>query len=355
MTRFVFVGNYGGALQLNRAADELEANNHTVYRQLAVNADVSEESVVSIVNGSDIVVVGCAPSEKTAAPELYALKHAIDMGKKIVLVADTFGAFSRPWIESFRSAIDHVVVVAECDVESAEEMFPNASVHVVPNSNWWAKRTPNLSRTEACGKLGIPEEDFIILYGGTKQELADSFVLGSLANACLCSNGNRRTHIVYTIHPGTPVFGENKMDEDMLREAMRRLFRVPQNISNNVQVRVAPKEISTDDVQCAADVVTECMSETGTVAAILQQPVITFFPPMLKKHLKFLKGTSPSYPLLEVGASALAPEGSRDLYEIIMQLYRGGELRDHQLTAQREFIVMDQNPAIAMADFLESL
>ncbi len=388
MKTVAFVANYAaGKNQLELVAKALEARGGTAIRLLTVNEHFTEAEVEAAISDADAVVVGMAPSEQAAMPEQFAIIIASSKKIPCYFYADTFGSAFRPWCAPLYDFVTGIFVPNEYEAKRVQKAFPEVTVYPVGNPGWWMARTPSISKEEARKRIGAEEGEYVILFGGTKQELADFHANGSLVNACLLTEG--RFCIVYTLHPGTgadgdeatfleaiddglkripnapilsndvrAVLGSKEVRRAVLRYHLKKLLQVPKSLHNRVRTILAPAEVSTEQAQCAADIVCESMSQTGIVASLRRQPLITFMGPMYREHLRYLQGGSDAYPLLGETVTWLAPEEPRVLKRLLIELLaKDGVLSrgQTQRERQREFLKLSRNPAEAICDVLFAL
>lgn len=304
---------------------------------------------------ADAVVISMAPSKEAAQVEIEALTIALEQGKKAFLYADTFGSADRPWFAEYRMKVNGIFVPNQYEADRVKDYFK--AVYPVGNPEWFRDRIPSKSRGEACQTLGIDEGDLIVLFGGTKQELADFDALATCTNALLSLSAEleRPWTLVYTIHPGTPVFGDGRRDEEMMREAITRLLRLPAMNRTPGSVLVTPKGITTELAQCAANLVVECMSQTGVIAALRNQPLVTFFSEIFLMHYEYLGGSVNEYPLTMLGATEEHTSGMSpyDLADTMKKLLDPTTwLRGEQLRAQKNNFSAETDPVDAMLKVL---
>ena len=354
--KYTFVaGCAAGEYQLGLVAKALRDKGVEVATALDVTQGRTEGELQALIKGADCVVVSMAPSQEAARPELLAVRIAAELGVKVYCYADTFGTPFREWFKCVAGQVTGVFLPSVLDKDRAQERYPNAAMHVVGNPEWYHQRRPSKSRAKARALLNIPKEAIVILYGGTKQEFPDTWVLGMLANAMLRLERKKPWYVVYTFHPRTLLFGPEKRDELVVRQVMEAMVRLPAMQNPNGTVMIAPKDIGTEIVQCAADVVTESMSATGPIACARRQPLMTFLPPMLQEHQEFLEGGGPvAYPLVDFGASVPGHFYAPDLLcaKLNQLLAPDSRLCRQQREAQLNLINTSTDPAKSMCDIL---
>ncbi len=350
MKTIALVANYAaGKNQLSLLAEKISKLGHRVQTCLTVNEKLADSGFREAVHGADLLVVGMAPDPISALVEFGAMDLAKELEIPVILYADTFGVALRPSLKERRGAVAGLFVPSESEALRAKPLFPHAEIYPFGNPEWWVSRFPSMSKEDARALLGVKEGEVVILYSGTKRELADLHIVGQLVNACLAENMHAR--IIYTFHPGTRIFGEGKADEPAVRMVLNRIVRPLQEGNDWVTAVVAEKGVSTEVVQCAADLVAESLSATGVIAIIRRQPVISFMTEMMKKHIGYVQGDS-WYPLTAEGASAKASDNAVLLGKMIRNLLGNGEIRRHQLEAQERFLKLDRDPRDAMAEIL---
>lgn len=353
MPKIALVANYAaGKNQLGLLAQSLAGEVGTLT-SLTINEDVTPKEIGEVLHDADCLVVGSAPSAEAARPEIEAIKQAHTLDIPIYLYSDTFGSALRPWLADVRQYVTDVFVVSETERASVGAVFAHSRIHIVGNPEWWAQREPSVSYEAARAQLGVQDDEILILFGGTKQEFADVHVLGKLVNAAMLLPDSPPVCVMYTMHPGTALFGEGKKDELAVRQFMERMLNVPVNSIPRVRVAVAEKGQSTELVQCGADLVAETLSFTGMLASIRQQPLVSFMTPMFLAHKVHLQG-SDKYPLTDSGASIKAPTHEVELSFLLRDLLSGEPNRQKQLAAQAEFISVEYDPCELMKEALLS-
>ena len=116
---------------------------------------------------SDVVLCGISSPAANAAIERRMADVALAAGKKVGFFADTFGAWSRPWLIPLRDRTSIVFVAHEDERMAVMDAFKRASARALGNPNWDEYFLPR-DREEARARLGYERGERIILSPGMK-------------------------------------------------------------------------------------------------------------------------------------------------------------------------------------------
>ena len=104
---------------------------HFLRDKLEIFPDIAKsmiKQVVSLPGNVDVVLCGMSSSPELAQEELAACEAAVKNGVPLCLLADTFGAWGRPWFEPYRAAASALFVINQEEALKAWELFPNAKI-----------------------------------------------------------------------------------------------------------------------------------------------------------------------------------------------------------------------------------
>lgn len=213
--------------------------------------------IIDSLSGSDeadVVLIGMSSSLELAQKEISAAQECCKRGVSFGFYSDTFGTFRRPWFTEYRDKASFLFVVNEDEARSAKELFSNAQIVVSGNPLWGNFFFPKYSRGEVRSRLGVGEDDRMILCPAGKNLTANILHLGGVIEAVSRLDKNpSRYKVFFSKHPGDlnsiDVYGD-------LVKYSRSLVRV-----------VTKEEFLGSDMIPGADVVIESASTMGIEAA----------------------------------------------------------------------------------------
>ncbi|TSC69779.1 MAG: hypothetical protein G01um101470_975 [Parcubacteria group bacterium Gr01-1014_70] len=279
-----------------------------------------------VVEDADVLWLGMSSSPELSEPELAAAEAAFRIGVPYGFYSDTFGCYARPWFAPYRDKASFVFVLNDEEKTAAEQLFPRATalgnVVATGNPNWEEFAFPRVTRQQVREKLGIPENDYLIVCPGTKSVPIGSFVWIAVINALneLVSAGftDRLYRVILAPHP----------DDATVQKEMN-VYADLEKYSGAVSVRFVSRSVMvTQDIITGADiVVTQIVASTeGMRAAYLGIPTVCFlsvvgiewsvethgtrFSPPAQMGIADAVYTGDSGALAQVIQRLLTPEGS---------------------------------------------
>jgi hypothetical protein len=243
----------------------------------------AKQTIESVVNGAEIVMLGMSSSKELAADELFAADLAIQNGARIIYFSDTYSLFNRDWVgDRFKGAT--ITVIDEDEAEEARKLLPESTIVATGNPLWDEYFIPKGDRNAVRSALGIQGE--MILYTGGKSKMVNihqvNCVIDALQNANVVTE---EREIVFSVRADEL----NPDDMDLYLE-IKKYSPVPFHIVLTKQHRdqwvsanpgkskdIAPAPFSASELISAADLVIQLASGVGIEAAHLRIPVIDYF------------------------------------------------------------------------------
>jgi hypothetical protein len=297
----------------SKLKDELQERDIEVCAYLANGKPFAASAVHEIelqAEHCDVILVGMASDEKLAKEEMAACKVAIEMGVPFGFYADTYGVCQRKWFEKLCDKASFLFVVNEEEAETARELYPNAIVFVTGNPTWEDYFYPRMSREEVRAKLGVEDNETMVLCPGGKSLVVNILHWGGVIEA-LSQLDADSSHwkVFFSLHPGD----QNK----------------PESYSELVECKVPARLVtkslmSSADMVAGCDLVIESASGIGTAAACQRKPTISYFSEIALARMEKAGGTR-DWPPCDMGLSRMVlGEPDRLANVIIDLLYHDG-------------------------------
>lgn len=254
----------------------------------------------------DAVLVGMASDEKLAKEEITACKVAVQMGIPFGFYADTYGVCRRKWFENLRDKASFIFVVNEEETRTARDLYPNAKVVISGNPRWEDYFYPRFSREEVRTKLGVANDDTMVLCPGGTDIVVNSLHWGGVI-AALANLDADPSHwkVFLSVHPGDL----NDLEKYQTLIKHRRL-----------PVRLVTKaEMESADMVPGCDLVVESASGIGTAAACQRKPTISYFTEVALSRMEG-KDCNREWPPCELGLSRRVKDNPERLANAILDL-----------------------------------
>lgn len=222
----------------------------------------------------DFVLAGMSSTAERADLEVYAAKAAGGNGIKYGLYADTYGCHKREWFKDVRSRVRLLFVVDEKQKENAESLFPKHAVVVSKNPLWEDYMTPAVDRGVIRQKIGVSDNQQVVLVPGTKTMVINATLFGSVAAAMHCADMKWRDRVlVLSTHPG------DKNDMKDFFDGLKKF--------SSFDVKVVTKDIaSSSELVPASDIVVQVAGSVGVETAYQRKPVINFYNEVIGNWMK---------------------------------------------------------------------
>lgn len=239
---------------------------------------VGNDIIRNAVKNSDVVVTGLTDTEPIAREEIEAVKAAIEFGKPLGWVSDTFDVFRRPWFEEFREHVKFLFVVDEEEKGMAKKLYPNAEV-VASGVPFWEKKTKSrFSRNQVRGILGVKNEETAILCSGVKSVSENEAFLSEIVSALqpLTDRFGPYWKILFSTHPGDQEYKANPAVYDSFAKASSIPIRI-----------IAKSEMSTPEAIPGVEyIIDNPGSFIGISGAFQRKKVICYFRPGARDGLE---------------------------------------------------------------------
>src|SRR3989344_610355 len=150
---------------LERVGVELVSRGHAVCAFLGSgNLIVASRMALDCnIGASHALLLGMSSSAELAEEEIYAARLAFSTNIPFGFYCDTYGCHNRPWFAEFRDKASFVFVINEKEAEEARRVFPKARVAVSGNPIWEDFCFPKFTKDEVRSKLGIAENEAVVL------------------------------------------------------------------------------------------------------------------------------------------------------------------------------------------------
>jgi len=259
---------------LERVKAELEKQGNEVVVHLGGGKpfektvqEVTAEITADVAN-ADVTLVGMSSSAELAKEEIVAVKTAQRAGKPYGFYCDTYGCHERSWFGVLRDLASFFFVINEGEAIKVRKMFPKTKVVVSGNPLWEDFCFPKLSREEVRQKLGVQNDEVMILSPGTKSVPINSYLWVNIVQAVnrLRRQWKQKVKVVLSPHPGDRAFQQDsKVYEDLEK-------------FSGVSVQLVTKDIlSSSEMVTGCELVIESGSTIGIEAAHQRKPVIDYF------------------------------------------------------------------------------
>src|SRR3989338_254440 len=161
------------------------------------------DEMLAAVERASVILVGMSVPAEQAKEELAVGQRAVELGKPLGLYADTFGACKRAHFSPLRDKANLVFVLNEEEKVAAKDLYSKALVVVSGNHEWEDASSPKFSREEMRSKLGISDDEKLLLLPGHKSVPITAFLLMSVVHAANLPliKGRAKMKIILAPHP----------------------------------------------------------------------------------------------------------------------------------------------------------
>ncbi len=342
-----------------RLEPELTKRGHAVQLFVGDGKPItaSLDAVRGAASEASIVVLGMSSSKELAEPELVAGRVARDGGIPYGFYGDVRRCFNRArpgaWFEELAEHAAFYFGVNGEDALSAREVFQKAMLEGTGNPLREDMAYPTFSRAEVRQKLGIADDEFMVLCPGGKCATVNIATWVAVQDA-LAVLDSRKWRMILATHPG-----------DRTPEAVDLKDGKPLKIYDDlvqfapVKTQFVSKEVlGSSELVPGADLVVEFGSSIGMEAAAQGIPVVTYCTGVAEKRNEKASGTRVTE-LVELNVSIAAGrlQGLRRLSDVIDGLLIGRADAAHLRSCQLfEFPKAERGAAIRkMADALETI
>ncbi len=289
-----------------RLGDELTNRRHAAvcFVNEGKPLPVSLDEIRALVCSSEIAVIGMSSSKELAEPELIACAAAVEAGIPFGFYLDTANCHMRDWFAGFLNRARFFFAINDREAKRVFTAYPNAYAVATGNPLREDAFSPKFTRDEVRQKLGVAEEETLVLAPGGKSPVVNILVWGILLET-LAKVPNRMFRVILTCHPGdrTPFAVDQdmilnnskellkllKLGEGLDREGILKVIeggitKAQLNLYGDL-IRFAPPGLkvefvgndvmSTDDMVPGADLIAEFGSTIGINAAAQRKPVIS--------------------------------------------------------------------------------
>jgi len=265
----------------------------------------SLDEIAEAVNHARVVWVGMSSSSELAQSEVVAARSAVMAGNTLALYADIEGCQNRDWFEEFRDTTNLLFVLTEREKENASHLYgKNVTILATGNPTHEEFAFPELSREKVRSRLGVADDETLLLALGTKSIPITCFVVMGILEAIKNSGfmQPRKYCIAVFTHPGdegmralVPVKekGLVRVKLDVLTPELasyadsdgyvqfKRLdpYADIKTYAGDVRVEIVQgtKDFGTPQAIAGADAVIQIAGTEGRRAAYQGIPVIDFF------------------------------------------------------------------------------
>lgn len=247
--------------------------------------NITQMELIKVVANTDIALIGMSSSKELSFEEVLAATTAAASKRPYGFYADTYGCYHREWFSKVRDEASFLFVINSGEAQKAREIFPHAEVVVSGNSVWEDFCFPKFTREEVRNKLGVVDDEFMVLSPGSKSPVINCILWGAVVEAVhLGLLNSKKWKIFFSTHPG------DQTDSVVYNDLMK---------FSRMSVRLVPKEeMSVSDMISGCDIFIESVSTTGIEVAHQHKPVIDFFSEIALARNESIFGTREWEPCL---------------------------------------------------------
>ena len=264
------------------------------------------DEMLAAVEIASVILVGMSVPAEQSKEELLVAQRAVELGKPLGLYADTFGACKRTHFSPLRDKANLVFVLNENEKHNAEGVFKNSKVVVSGNHEWEDASFPRFSREEMRAKLGIADDEKLLLLAGHKSVSITAFLLMSVVHAVNQPLlRNRKLKVILAPHPGDGV-SPKVYAEPVLYTGVPVIIVTKEKTYTRKEVSGKEPELeerdgglSSSDLLPAADLLVESASTFCQAAAIQRIPVVSVLSEVSKRRNVLVFGQWDWEPVLQ--------------------------------------------------------
>ena len=291
------------------------------------------DEMLAAVEKASMVLVGMSVPEAQAKEELAVAQKAVELGKPLGLYADTFGACKREHFSSLRDKANLVFVLNEEEKKTAEGLYPNAKVVVSGNHEWEDASFPRFSREEMRAKLGVSDDEKLLLLAGHKSVPITAFLLMSVVHAVNYPylKETAKLKVIFAPHPGDgvspKVYAEPVLYTDVpviiVTKEKTYVRKEPAGPGREPELEERDGGFPSSDLLPAADILAESASTFCQAAAIQRIPVISVLTEVSKKRNVLVFGQREWEPVLQGVAREVVGDANElvDLLSDLLNMY----------------------------------
>ncbi|MBI4114524.1 MAG: hypothetical protein HY445_01625 [Candidatus Niyogibacteria bacterium] len=325
---------------------------------------VSNDDIRQVVSKMDIVIVGMSSSKELAEPEMAAAEAAMNAGVPLVAYGDLFGTvnrqfFSELWQKTGK-APHMLFVLDDYEKQDAESKYPSSTKVIVTGNPAIEKAYfPEWTRKEAREKMGITDDDFVVIVPGGKDFRINAQLFQTATVAMFemwREEKGRAIKVFLATHPGDENVQNGKRPDEYF--GLENL-----GVSPRFTVKVFTKANSdppTPKIVIGADGMIASMFTTGIDAAIQRVPVVDVITPYALERFGDISGGRTKWGPGELGASHAVYAYDYSQLKVLVravEYYFFGAGRNEMLAAQKKAYPDISKPVVIkkMADALESI
>lgn len=268
-------------------AQELLSAGHTPELRVGCGKPISltDEDLRDSILSSRLVIIGMSSSPLFAETEVKAGKIAQEAGIPFGFYGDTYNCWQRArkgaWFESFVSDAAFYFGLNQDDVSSAATLFSNAKCFATGNPLREKMAFPEVTRNDVRQKLGIADDEKLLLVSGTKISAGNMAMCSAVieAAAYLHRVSKLTLQVVFCPHPGDTLLravDSASGNPLMPYEEHLQLSPIPARV-------VRRDEMLSSHVLAGSDLLVEFTGSMGLEAAYQRIPTITMlYEPLLK-------------------------------------------------------------------------
>jgi len=320
---------------------ELEGRGVTVQFFLGFgNAlPLEKRSIASAVAQADILLTGMSSFEKESAVELAFISEAIKKNVPWGAYQDTYGTLGRAQFQAALSQANFLFVIDENEKQKAKDMFPEeVKIVVVGNPTWDEYFFPATSREQVRQKLGIEEEEILVLIPGVKSLMVELPLISATIDAIKASGDKSNYCVVFSPHPGSQILIQAYQELDWCQD--------------NIRVRMVPKEeMSGNEILPGSDLVVSSVSSLIIGAACQRINLIGWLNQFELNRQQELNGQE-IWPPMKMQLGPILTPGTGHLLK--NKIYRAGTIGQYHRNQEKLFPkpIKPGQTLIKMADYL---
>ena len=251
----------------------LEAKGHVVRHHTPLLSPTNR-NVKNDVADADVVIAGLSRTPELSEIERASVRAAIEADTPVVLYADTFGVYGRPWFSFAREHAAVVFVQSREDQDDASRLFPHARVVLSGSPTWEESFFLPFVRENVRSKLKVESHEKMIMLPTSKEVPEIGVHIAAAVEALRVLDNPALTAFVI----------KNPNDSNDVCAYKRWEEYLPLRVVNN-------DEFTTQEALCGADLVVTGGSMTGIEAACLRIPTIDILSEVFLARWEIITGS----------------------------------------------------------------
>lgn len=325
--------------RVQTALNEKGVETHT-FLGMGKPYEPNEQTLIMAVKCAGVVMIGLSSSPQLAVFEIAAAATARAMKVPYGFYVDYAGAHRREWFGDLQEGAAFFLASTERMRKEVEADYPGVPVFTTGNPSREDAFFPKYTREEVRARLGVAENETMVLAPGNKQPIVNTAVWSLLLDGLESVHGDhpkRSFRVFLAYHPGdkTP-HAEDPRESDPKRRPLHIYSDLIRFAPEGVRVEVLPRDVfRTDEALPGADLVVEWNTTLAINAAAQRIPVITVSTVVGRRTRFVQSGTERTEPE-ELGISEQAWSDVGSLSDSIKDLLDPENETSRELRAAQE-------------------